>query len=295
MKIDRLLGILNHLLEKKSVTAPELAKYFEVSRRTIIRDIDDLDRAGFPIVTKQGSGGGISLMEGFRFDSKLVKREEMIHIITGLKGLDSVSNSQKIDGLLKRLAIPATESISIDLASHYKSSISSKIELLDKAIEECRMVRFQYFSKKGENLRIVEPGRIVFRWSDWYVMAFCRISEGFRMFKLNRLWELELLNETYVPRFYPEEKSDFNNLFDDSVQFEVLFDNSVKYRLVEDYGPESFSQRNDGDLYFSRGYSDRDFIVSWIFSFGDKAKVLSPDALVSRIKKTSKKMNDIYN
>jgi predicted DNA-binding transcriptional regulator YafY len=295
MKIDRLLGILVQLAEKQSVTAPELAEYFEVSRRTIIRDIDDLDKAGFPIVTRQGSGGGISLMEGFQFDKKLLKRDDLLNIVTGLKGLDSVSRSPRIELLLKRIGNTAESSISIDLASHYKDSLSRKIETLDQVVRNNRCVSFNYYSKKGESRRVVEPARILYQWSDWYLLANCRDRGDFRMFKLNRLWELDVLEDTFAPQTIPSDKQDPDSLFTDRQQCEVHFDSSVKYRLVESYGPESFSENDDGSLCFKRGFTDRDYIISWLLGFGDKAKVISPDSLVSEINGIVKKMIKKYS
>ena len=93
MKIDRLIGILSILLQKEMITAPELAEHFEVSRRTIGRDIEALCKAGIPIRTMQGSGGGISIMNGYRMDRTLLTSRDMQMILAGLRSLDSVSGS----------------------------------------------------------------------------------------------------------------------------------------------------------------------------------------------------------
>ena len=94
MKIDRLIGILSILLQKEKVTAPELAQMFEVSKRTINRDIDDLCKAGIPIVTSQGIGGGIRIMDGYRMDRTILSSKDMQMIMAGLRSLDSVSGSK---------------------------------------------------------------------------------------------------------------------------------------------------------------------------------------------------------
>ena len=90
MKIDRLIGILSVLLQQERTTAPELAEKFEVSRRTINRDIEDLCMAGIPIQTSQGVGGGISIMEGYSMDRTLLTSKDMKMIMAGLRSLDSV-------------------------------------------------------------------------------------------------------------------------------------------------------------------------------------------------------------
>ena len=89
MKIDRLIGILSILLQKETMTAPELAKRFEVSRRTINRDIDELTYAGIPIRTTQGVGGGISIAEGYKMDRTILTLKDMQVILAGLPWLNS--------------------------------------------------------------------------------------------------------------------------------------------------------------------------------------------------------------
>ena len=294
MKIDRLLGILTQLLNRKIVTAPQIAEYFGVSRRTILRDIDDLDKAGFPIVTRQGYGGGISLMEGFTFDNKLLKRDDLSQIITGLKGLESVSDDSQIGDLINRISRDTEDSVNIDLASHYKKSLMGKISMLKEAIGKHFCISFTYYSKTGEEIRVVEPCRVHYRWSDWYLFGYCRNRENFRMFKLNRLWRLEHTSLSYEMRVIPEEEQDHDRYFRDEKMVEVLFDNSVKYRVIESYGPDSFHERVDGTLHFISGYTDREFIMSWILGFGDKALVISPQDLAEEICERLKKIVGKY-
>ena len=103
MKIDRLIGILSILLQEEKVTAPELAEKFEVSRRTINRDIEDLCKAGIPVVTSQGTGGGISIMDGYKLDRTILSSKDMQMIPAGLRSLDSVSGSRYYGQLMEKL------------------------------------------------------------------------------------------------------------------------------------------------------------------------------------------------
>ena len=175
MKIDRLIGILSILLQKEKVTAPELAEMFEVSKRTINRDIDDLCRAGIPIVTSQGTGGGISIMDGYRMDRTILSSKDMQMIMAGLRSLDSVSGSNYYSRLMEKIKAGSTEfvsgseSILIDLSSWNKDSISPKIELIQDAIELGKTVKFEYYSPKGNSEREIEPYYLIFKWSSWYV------------------------------------------------------------------------------------------------------------------------------
>ena len=125
MKIDRLIGIITILLGQDKVTAPELAKRFEVSRRTINRDIEDICKAGIPLITTQGYGGGISIADGYKIEKTLFTEEELQTIFTALKGVDSVSKTPYLEKLLekklssKNKQIIANDNIVIDLRSHY--------------------------------------------------------------------------------------------------------------------------------------------------------------------------------
>ena len=194
MKIDRLVGIITILLQQERVTAPELAKRFEVSRRTINRDIEDICRAGIPLVTTQGYGGGISIAEGFTLDRSLLTEEELQLILSGVKGLDSVSETSYAQGLSEKLSAAAADDILIDLASHYQAPLTRKIAVIRSAIRNRRHISFRYYYEKGQCRRTIEPYKLVFRWSAWYVWGWCLEREAFRLFKLNRLWELEPFN-----------------------------------------------------------------------------------------------------
>lgn len=193
MKIDRLIGILSILLQEEKTTAPELAERFEVSRRTINRDIEDLCKAGIPIKTAQGTGGGISIMDGYRIDRTILSSKDMQMILAGLRSLDSVSGSRYYSQLMEKIQTGSSEFISgrdsmlIDLSSWYKGSLAPKIEVIQSAIENRRIIRFKYYAPSGESNRRVEPYYLVFQWSSWYVWGWCLERKDYRLFKLNRM------------------------------------------------------------------------------------------------------------
>ena len=180
MKIDRLIGIITTLQQKKTVTAPYLAEKFEVSRRTINRDIEDICKAGIPIVTTQGANGGISIMDGFSLDTTVFTEQELAAIFTGLKSLDSVSNSASAEKLAQKIggsaAIRLADNMVIDLSSFYKDDLAAKIDGIKQAMKESKCITFHYCYNKGEADKLIEPYLIVFKWSDWYVFGFCRVS-----------------------------------------------------------------------------------------------------------------------
>lgn len=293
MKIDRLLGIVMILLQKNKVTAPYLADRFEVSRRTINRDIEDLCMAGIPIVTTQGGNGGITIADGYCVDKSVLTQDELQTLIAGLKGLDSVSNEKHKEKLLDKFfvkqdsVISLRDSIIIDLSSHYKSGLTDKISLLKEAIRSNTVVSFRYYSNRGDELRQVEPYYLIFRWSAWYLFGYCLEREDFRLFKLNRIWELTDTGCKFEVRVIPEERKDLDNYFSDEIQVSILFDESVKYRLIDEYGLDCYKVTDSGKLLLQSGFTNREFLISWIMGFGDKAEVMEPEELAQEIKATA--------
>lgn len=298
MKIERLIGIITTLQQKEKVTAPYLAEKFEVSRRTINRDIEDICRAGIPIVTTQGTNGGISLMEGFALDTTVFTRQELSAVFTGLKTLDSVSSSQSADKLAEKIGAKdgdeLTDYMTIDLASFYKSSLSSKIELIKKAIRERRCIAFHYYYNKGEADKLIEPYQIYFMWSDWYVFGYCKQRQDFRLYKLRRLWDLQLSEEGYEARSIPPEKLQFGSHMKDDYFITAIYDSSVKYKLVEEYGPDSFTVMDDGSLYAKWGFNSAEDALPWFLSMGDKVKVIEPPEMVEKLKSTLSVISEKY-
>ncbi len=299
MKIERLIGIITTLQQKEKVTAPYLAEKFEVSRRTINRDVEDLCRAGIPIVTTQGTNGGISLMEGFALDTTVFTKQELSAVFTGLKTLDSVSSSRRADKLASKMgagdALDQIDYMTIDLASFYKSSLSFKIELMKEAINERKCISFRYYYNKGEADKFIEPYRIYFMWSDWYVFGFCRERQDFRLYKLRRLWDLQLREEKYEVREIPDEKLQFGTHMTDDYFVSAIYDSSVKYKLVEEYGPDSFSVMDDDRLYAKWGFSSAEDALSWFLGLGDKVTVIEPPEMVERMKLTLATISKKYS
>lgn len=300
MKTDRLIGILSVLLQQEKITAPELAEKFEVSRRTINRDIEALCRAGIPICTIQGAGGGIRIMEGYRMDRTLLTSKDMQMILAGLRSLDSVSGSRYYGQLMEKLKpgaasfVSGRDSILIDLSSWYKESLAPKISLIQDAAEERKLLTFQYYAPGGDSIRRIEPYYLIFKWSSWYVWGWCLKREDFRMFKLNRMECLKKTEETFVPRQIPMPDLSNERIFPANIRVKALFESDAKWRLVEEFGPYCFQEQKDGRLLFEMDYSDEDSLLGWLLTFGEKAEVLEPDTVRERLLKTAERIAAIY-
>lgn len=300
MKIDRLIGILSILLQEEKTTAPELAERFEVSRRTINRDIEDLCKAGIPIKTAQGAGGGISIMDGYRMDRTILTSKDMQMILAGLRSLDSVSGSQYYGQLMEKLQTGSSEFISgrdymlIDLSSWYKGSLAPKIEVIQNAIENRHLLEFKYYAPSGESVRMIEPYYLVFQWSNWYVWGWCRDREDYRLFKLNRMDRAAENGQEFVCRDVPMPDLSTEKIFPGGIRVKALFTPDMKWRLVEEFGPHCFSEASDGRLLFTADYTDMENLVTWLMTFGAKAEVLEPVGARRIIRQNAERTLKIY-
>lgn len=300
MKIDRLIGILSILLQKEEVTAPYLAEHFEVSRRTISRDIEDLCKAGIPVVTRQGNGGGISIMEGYRMDRTLLTNAQMQDILAGLRSLDSVNHTNRYKQLMDKLSVGSSDFMAggqlvlIDLSSWYKETLAPKIELVRRAIEEQRELEFLYFAPKGESRRRMEPYYLIFRWSSWYVWGWCTARQDYRLFKLNRMEELCFSAKTFEKRKAPLPDLQNERIFPGGIRVKALFWPECKWRLVEEFGRGCFTEQEDGRLLFHADYTDPENLISWLMTFEDKVELLEPEYIREKMAERVRRMYEKY-
>ena len=294
MKIDRLIGIVTILLQTEKSTVPALAQRFEVSRRTIERDIDALCRAGVPLVTVQGYGGGVFIAPRYKLDKTLLSGPELAALVAGAAGVGSVSPAPLARSLAEKLGGSGTDDLLIDLSSHYRESLTPKIELLRTAIAEHARVRFTYYYAKGVAEKCAEPYRIVFQWGDWYMFGWCPDAAGWRMYKLNRLTLLSVTAQTFEPRAIPPEALDFNARFHDGTLLRARVAASECYRLVEEYGPACYTRQPDGSLLLEIGYTNEDVAAAWLLGFGAKAEVLEPPALRARMASEAQALCAVY-
>lgn len=300
MKIDRLIGILSILLQKEKVTAPELAERFEVNRRTINRDIEDLCKAGIPIVTTQGQGGGISIMDGYKMDRALLTNKEMQDILAGLRSLDSVNGTSRYVQLMEKLSagssdfMEGNQSVLIDLSSWYENALAFKIEMIRNAIDNKLALEFTYYSSKGECGRQIEPYYLIFKWTSWYVWGWCRMREDFRLFKLNRMEGLGSGENHFEERECPLPDLSEVRMFSGGIQVKALFDPACKWKLVEEYGPGCYVEQADGRLLFRSNFVNKDYLLTWFFAFRDEVEILEPEELRQEIKELIERMGQMY-
>lgn len=294
MKIDRLIAIITLLLQEDKLTAPELARRFEVSRRTITRDVEHLCKAGIPVATAQGYGGGISIAKGYTLDKTVFTKDELQTLFAGLQGMNSVTNPASANRLLDKMYdnhAVTTDCFMIDLASFRRPSLTQKIETLKAAILNRHLVSFRYDSGKGESSRTIEPYHIVFKWSSWYVFGYCLVKNDFRLFKLNRLWDLTDTGDAYLPRCIPSDKLNFDgHLTQVQARLKAVFSASERYRLIDEYGTDCYTVSDNNDLLFERDFASYENMREWILSFGSSVTVCEPAELKEDIINEAKKV-----
>ncbi|MDE6020015.1 MAG: YafY family transcriptional regulator [Ruminococcus sp.] len=300
MKIDRLIGILSILLQKDKITTAELAEKFEVSRRTILRDIDTLNMSGIPVVSEQGQRGGISIMDGYKVDRTILSSEDMQAILSGLKSLDSVSGTNRYRQLMEKISADDTASINadnhiiVDLSNWDKSVVADKIELIKKAIEQQCIISFRYFSPNGESKRRMEPYHLIFQWSNWYVWGYCCLRNDYRMFKLTRLTDLECTGESCELREVPEYTCDKLRHTKGEIEVTARFEKSLKWRIIDEFGAEIPRFDENGDILLTFTWSDIPSFYSYILSFGDKAEIISPKESRREFRELIKRISEKY-
>lgn len=300
MKMNRLIGILTYLLQKEKVTATQLAERFEVSKRTILRDIDDLSIAGIPIITLPGYLGGIQIADGFKIDKTYFNTTDLQAIFTGLQSLNSISLNNQYDQIIDKFLPEKNKCIEsshllIDLASHYKDSLSNKIKQLEEAIESTLSVTFTYYSRQGEDMITCDPYLIVYQWSNWYILGYNHQSQQFELLKLNRTWNLQISNDTFILQDIPRELLNSSSYFPSNYEVTILFDSSVKWRIIEEYGLNHFTTQSDGKLLFKFPFTNKDYLFSWILGFGNLAELLEPQELRSELRDILLKTIPLYN
>lgn len=294
MQVNRLFEIIYILLEKENVTAKELAEHFGVSVRTIYRDIDVLSRSNIPIYTNQGKGGGINLLDNFVLDKSLISEDEQNQILFALQSFEKLNvNNEKM--LLDKMSIlfnKATRNwIEIDFSSWGTDSTQNeRYNKIKEAILNKKVVEITYFNSYGEeNIRQVEPLQIWFKDKSWYIKAFCRLKQDFRIFKIARIRDIKILDE-HFERDLPVEKEEKTKFKVISLKLEIS--KEMTYRVYDEFEKENISKNENGDFIVEVEYPENEWVYGYILSFGEYVKVLSPkyakDIIKKRLEKTIK-------
>lgn len=297
MRDSRLFRILYYVLEKGKVTANELSEKFEVSVRTIYRDIDVISSAGIPIYATQGKGGGIEIADDFVLKKSLLSEKEQEQILVALKGLEGI-NKQYENELLTKLSaffkIKNTNWIEVDFTNWQRGNEYDELfNDIKSAIINKNIIRFTYFSSnEKETSREVKPIRLLFKGWDWYVYTFCLLRNEFRYFKLSRIRDLKILDENFEDSY--EDVVLIKEMeYKDTVRVKLKFDRKVAFRVYDEMG--DIKEDEEGNLYAEIELPNDYNLYNYIFSFGESVEVLAPIEIRNNIRDMINKMSRIYN
>ena len=301
MKLERLISIIFKLLNNEILSASSLADEFQVSTRTIYRDIEAICAAGIPVVSYQGTNGGFGIIEGYKFDRSLIGSYDILNLVTVLSSLSSIFEDKEVEHTIERLKMLDTSgnnrSLLVDLDSH-RTEPNSLMDLR-KAIHEKRVIRFDYVSNKNEfTSRELEPVHLHYKYRNWYLYGYCRERQNYREFRVSRMMSIILTEKTFFQTHEGKEDSTYlvDNL--EGVEDVVIWVNSNSLAGVLDQFQNSAKVMNsDGSMTITLSVYQplhARWLKSILLSFGSGAKVIKPVELQSIIMDEAKKIMKVY-
>lgn len=308
MKIDRLLAITVMLLNRRRVTAGELADYFEVSPRTIYRDFDTLNRAGIPIISYQGYEGGFCIPDNYKLSRQLLTYDDMVSIITSLKGINTSLKNREISTVIEKITslIPPErqdeykkhrDSFIIDMSPWGGAPLNQDtLALVHGAVADSRTLQFSYTTGNGvSSSREVQPYALVFKNLNWYLLAFCILRGDFRIFRLSRMREPAIQPNIFVrqdiaPLTFFQADGDSSP----PLEFVLHFSATIHHRLQEMFDAKQLKILDSGIIEVRLALPESNWTSSFLLSFADDVEVISPPEWRSKIAGQITRMKNIY-
>lgn len=298
MKISRLLEIVTILLNRETVTAKELADRFEVSMRTIYRDIDALSSAGVPVYTKKGNSGGISLLEDYTLNKALLSKSESEGLLLALKTMGATSYPEanaiidKLGSIFKNNQ--AHDWIEVNFEGwNSKVNEQNKFSIIRDAIFNNKVISFDYINASGNSSsRSVEPVKLIFNAYIWYLIAYCLLRESHRMFRLSRIKNVQITNQHFTRREMLENENQVAHA--SLIDLRLRCNKKVLNRLYDAFDSDFISKNDDGSCELAVTLPEDEWVYGYILSFGSNAEVLKPDHIREIIKNRAKEIAEKY-
>lgn len=289
MQESRLFKIVYYLLDKGRATAPELAKYFEVSVRTIYRDIDALSEAGIPIYAEAGRGGGIYLMKDFVLDKAVLSETEKQEILLALQ---SMSIAQNNDEIMRKLSaifkLNADDWLEIDFSRWGPYSDEQKFEQLKSAIIHQKCVKITYAGSRGEMTeRMIQPLKLLYKSRAWYLKAYCMLKQDYRIFKLTRITDIEVQSEGFSYKEFPELKRSSEQTYKKIV---LRFEKEAAYRVYDEFDAAQVETQENGDMIVSVEMPEDAWLTGYLLTFGTQVEVIEPSCLKDMLAEQARKI-----
>lgn len=296
MQESRLFKIVYHLLNKGQATAPELAEKFEVSVRTIYRDIDALSGAGIPIYSEVGRNGGIHLMNDFVLDKVVLSEEEKQEILTALQSINfmqNISSSQTLQKLSAIFNLSSEDWLEVDFSRWgNKGTDNEKFELLKSAVIHRKCVKITYANSYGTiSERIVQPLKMSYKSMSWYLKAYCTKKQDYRIFKLTRIMDLEVLADDFCKSSFPELDEALCQSYNTIV---LCFPQNMSYRVYDEFDKNQVNKKENGDLIVSVEMQEDEWLIGYLLSFGAQVNIIEPVYLREIVAEQAKKIYEKY-
>ena len=296
MQESRLFKIIYHLLDKGQATAPELAEEFEVSVRTIYRDIDALSSAGIPVYAEVGRNGGIHLMNDFVLDRAVLSEEEKQEILTALQSINftkNISNSQTLQKLSAIFNISSENWLEVDFSRWGDNGTDNeKFELLKSAVIYQKCVKITYANSYGTiSERIIKPLKMSYKSMSWYLKAYCTEKQDYRIFKLTRIIDLEVLADGFCKSPFPEFDETPGQAYNTIV---LRFPKSMSYRVYDEFDKTRVTQKENGDLIVSAEMPEDEWLIGYLLSFGSQVDIIETAYLGDIVAEQAKKIYEKY-
>ena len=309
MKIDRLVSIIMTLLNKERTGAQELADMFEVSPRTIYRDIDAINMAGIPVRSIPGVGGGFEIMPEYKIDKNVFSAADLSAILTGLSGLSDMVRDDELANVLAKIKsfIPADKVKDMEIKANQicidfspwsgNQNIRPYLQTIKAALEDSRLLSFVYIAHHGnKTVRTVAPYQLVLKGGHWYLYGYCHSRSDYRLFRLSRMSDLLKKQETFVPRDYPQPILDFVNITE-TIQTEITIriHRSVLDRVLEYCTCDRFLPDGDAHYIVHFPFVENEYYYDILLGFGDKCECLAPSHIRAKMKQKIQNIAAIYS
>lgn len=292
MKENRLFKIVYFILEKGRVTAPELAEKFEVSVRTVYRDIDVISSAGIPIYVTTGRNGGIQILDNYVLDKAFFSDKEKQDILSALQSLSVIDNTYESELLTKLSALFNTRSenwVEVDFGRWgSKTQDNVKFEILKKAAITHKAVNIVYVSSYcKKTTRKIHPLKLFYKSKEWYVKGYCTEKKDFRLFKINRIIDCELLDEDFIPVEFPDLQDAEQNNYNKIV---LRFPKEMAYRVYDEFKDDELTEQENGDFIAAAYMPEDTWLIGYLLSFGAYVEVIEPVYLREILSTEAKKI-----
>ena len=298
--VDRLFQIVYMLMEKPQMTAKELAEVFEVSERTIYRDVDKLTLAGIPIYTNQGKNGGISILPDYVLNKTVLTKDEKDRILESLNALSEVTFSKDSESMSKLHAFLGEQYQDwIEIAfsswgnSQEEAGVFAKIK---DAILEHHYIKIMYSGNQGAlTERKIKPLKLCFKDQAWYLYAYCCPREGYRFFKLKRISELTVLDACFEPevvgKILSQSSLDYSQNVK-TVRATLEISQDMAFRAYEEL--MNLTATDHGTLVCTVDVTDVNWLISYVLSYGSHMSVLEPSEIKEKVMQEIEKMRKLY-